>query len=234
MCFLKCLVKHLALGGLVLAVLAQNTSAAESRQISFDVYLGENTHIGTHNFSIEKTAAQSYKVVSRSVMRVNILFFTAFSYNHQAEEVWQGGCLQKLESKTIENGEVTQVKGRTEDDAFLWQVDGGNEKSATECVRSFAYWHPTYLLKAERLLNPQTGALKDVTTSARDIEASQTSLADKGHQNLKEISIAGDELDIKVWYNEVFDWQGLASQVDGNRIWYKRVESREIKHEDLF
>lgn len=50
----------------------------------------------------------------------------------------------------------------------------------------------------------------------------------------KKISISNDELNIKIWYNDAMKWLGLASEVDGNKILYKRVQSKDTVYEDLF
>lgn len=215
---------------LAVVLMPDAASAAAKQSVTLDVFLGKHSHIGEHHYDIEPLAKNGYKVRSRCRFDVNILFFSAYSYNHHTEEVWQDGCLKKVESKTTENGETTHVKGQLEDGVFQWQINGGPVQTTQKCVRTFAYWHPTYLMDTPELMNPQTGKIQEVTVRAEDVSGQATSLTDPG----KKIHLAGDELDIKVWYTEAMKWLGLTSEVDGNQLRYKRTDNRDASYEDLF
>lgn len=204
--------------------------AADQQTLSFDAFLGENNHIGQHYYSIRQMGGNQYKVRSRCRFDVDILFFNAYSYNHHAEETWKDGCIHSLESKTIERGETTYVKGERKNGVFTWQVNGGPAQSTSDCVRTFAYWHPTYLLEADKLMNPQTGEIKKVNITSEDVSGAAVKMSDPG----KQIRITGDELDIKIWYTDALKWLGLTSEVDGNQLNYKRVDDKDESYENLF
>ena len=43
---------------------------------------------------------------------VRFLFVSAYRYEHEAVERWQGGCLRELQSRTVTNGERVAVSAR--------------------------------------------------------------------------------------------------------------------------
>ena len=211
-----------------------DTHGADEKNLAFNVYLGENnTPIGQHYFKIKPHADGGYTVSSRCKFDVNIFFFNAYSYNHHTQEVWQDGCLQRFKSKTIENGDSTMVQGQKNKQSFVWQVNENEQKSTTDCVRSFAYWKPDYLMAADKLFNPQTGEIERVDISKEDVSAHASKSSPLSDSGVK-IGITADELDIQVWYNRALEWRGLTSKIDGNTLIYERKDTLENSYEDLF
>ena len=222
-----------ALGVGVLHPLQSHASdtQTDTTTLAFNVYLGENkTPIGQHYFTVMPRSDDGYKITSRCKFDVNFLFFNAYSYNHQTEEVWQGGCLQRFQSKTIDNGDRTSVKGQKNKQRFTWQVNDGEQKSSTDCMRSFAYWKPAYLMAADKLFNPQTGKIVKVDINKEEVDEDEAPVAN-AHQK---IVIAADEIDIQVFYNHALEWLGLVSKIDGNTLIYERDDTLENSYEDLF
>ena len=208
-----------------------HSHGGEKKTLAFNVYLGKDkTPIGQHFFTITPQSEGGYNVSSRCKFDVNILFFNAYSYNHHTEEVWQDGCLKRLQSKTIENGEKTTVQGQKNEQRFTWQVNENDEKSTTDCVRSFSYWEPEYLMAADKLINPQTGEIEKVNNTKEDVSGQASPLSDSGVK----IHISADEQDIQVWYNQAMELRGLTSKIDGNTLIYKRNDTLENSYEDLF
>ena len=80
-------------------------------------------------------------------------------------QVWQGGCLVALEARTNDDGDRNTVQARAEGPNLLVLARGSREQ-LEGCVTTFAYWNPA-ILKAERLLNAQTGRLEKVRIEAQ-------------------------------------------------------------------
>jgi hypothetical protein len=104
-----------------------HASAERVREWHFTVYLDDNK-IGYHHVRVEGPDEQR-SVAIDAKFDVKFLFFNAYRYRHDNQEVWSNGCLQRLASRTDDNGELLQVD---------------------------AYWDPSFLT-SDKLLNAQTG-----------------------------------------------------------------------------
>ena len=133
--------------------LALNIDNLDDKTFYFDVFLGSR-NIGFHNFHLKKVGGQ-IQVISNANMTFKAFLFKEISYEHEAEEWWENGCLQRFSSATNRNSKSIVVNGTRVGDQFV--VDYENEEMRYEgCVRSFAYWAPT-LLQSDNLLNVETG-----------------------------------------------------------------------------
>ena len=126
-------------------------------------------------------------------------------------ERWRGGCLTALESTTDDNGEREFVRATARGNRLVVARPPGSEEHEG-CVRSFAYWNPQ-ILKAQRLLNSQTGELLPVTVLPRGEEPVRV-----GSQTLQaqRYRISGTGLQIDVWYSGD-DWVALEAAAAGGR-----------------
>ena len=99
------------------------------------------------------------QVQSEANMQVNFLFFNAYSYQHQARELWQAGCLVSIDAATNNNNKQIEVKGWLHAGNFLVSTSSTpGDTVMPACVKSFAYWDSTFL-KEYSLLDSQTGKL---------------------------------------------------------------------------
>ena len=90
------------------AALADETgSTADQQRLewNFKVYL-DDSPIGFHRFSLSGDQQQR-QLVTEADFQVKFLFITAYRYQHQNTETWQGDCLERLESRTDANGKAT-------------------------------------------------------------------------------------------------------------------------------
>ena len=74
------------------AALAAEPTATEYR---FAVYYGDR-RIGEHRYEIVQDG-DATRVRSRADFQVKLLFINAYRYEHQANELWRGGCLTDVE-----------------------------------------------------------------------------------------------------------------------------------------
>jgi hypothetical protein len=153
-------------------------------------------------------------------MNVKLLFLNAYRYQHRNTEIWSNGCLVKIESDTRENSKVSYVNGRKQGSLFFIETRKQRRKVAG-CIRTFAYWDKNFL-KADRLLNPQTG--KVVAVKVRKLEDEtltngEISISAEKYQ----LTFQGHRIDL--WYSKSGRWLSLESTtVTGKRLRYLRVQ----------
>lgn len=195
--------------GLLVASLGNANVADESRGWRFRVYL-DNKPIGWHTFELNRAAGT---LRSEARYDVKFLFVTAYSYAHEATEVWDGPCLERLEAHTDDNGAVSSLEGLRDGDAFLVEARA-KRAQLPACVQSFAYWDPS-ILNAKRLLNAQTGEYVEVETT--HLGRQQVTL--RGEPVPAEAwRIKARDLQIDLWYSENYEWLALQSPIEGGRV----------------
>ncbi|NND82019.1 MAG: hypothetical protein HKN50_06275 [Gammaproteobacteria bacterium] len=185
-------------------------TAEAQRQLNFRVFLDDN-EIGQHKVTItpEKTGK---RVTVDAKFDVKILFFNAFSYRHTAEEQWQGDCLKRISTETIENGDRFFVRSKAIDSGLKIDSHRGEAK-LTGCVRSFAYWD-VQRLQAEKLLNSQTGR----HVAANLTQTGPSSIEIDGMQvPANRYELAAEDATISLWYGADNQWLGLKTVLQGGR-----------------
>lgn len=185
-------------------------AVAEEREWRFQVFL-EDRPIGQHVFRLSGTRGRQ-RLVTEASFDVKFLFFTAYSYRHRNEEVWEDGCLKQLQSTTDDNGRLFRVNAVSRADGFVVETPQAKEELG-ECVRSFAYWNPDYL-RAPRLLNSQTGDYEPV---ALRLIGEDTIAAGGAARPARRYALEGPGFRIDLWYSEEDRWLGLESASKGGR-----------------
>lgn len=199
----------------LLFLLATFAGVAHGETWDFDVYL-DDRKIGRHTFTLQQRG-DLHELRSQADFNVKVLFIEAYDYQHTASEKWRGDCLQVLDAHTRENGEVTVVKGRLEDDRFVVASPKG-EQRLPACVMTFAYWNPQ-MLAQRQLLNPQTGESLDATITALGKET----IAVRGQKVAAErFRLSAPKLRIDLWYSPAREWLALQSTTpEGYLISYR-------------
>lgn len=188
--------------------------ASAEKQWNFRVFL-DDREIGTHR--VKMIPYQDLKQVSVNAdFKVKFLFLTAFSYQHHTEEVWQGSCLSDIQSTTNNNGEQLFVRKQPGMGDFTLITHKG-EQELQGCVRSFAYWDPD-LLKADKLLNTQTGEYETVEV----IELGHSPIEIDGQLvEALHYRISMEDKSVDLWYTNDKQWLALKSETeDGYQISY--------------
>jgi hypothetical protein len=202
-------------GVAVLLAAALEARASTPREWRFDVFLGDKP-IGTQVFQVTGEGARQ-RVRTEARFDVNILFVNAYSYRHRNEEVWERGCLASIESTTDDNGKPYRLRGTSGSNGFAIETRA-NRATLPECVRTFAYWNPDYL-KAQRLLNAQTGEYEDVTLRPLGEETLEV----RGEKrSAHRYALEGPRLRIDLWYSPENDWLALETKKGGRTLRYVR------------
>lgn len=179
---------------------------------TFNVLL-DDREIGYHRFDL-RGAGEVEQVDIEARFEVEVFFITAYRYAHDNRETWRGDCLKGIESVTNDNGNEFLVRGAAAEGGFAIERNSESDSVDTGCLKTFAYWNPE-ILTAERLLNAQTGELKDVT-----IEPVGPTPFDVGG-----VTVASDEYlltmadgAIRLWYEQGSgQWLGLETKTRGDR-----------------
>lgn len=185
---------------------------------SFSVWL-DKQNIGTHQFTL-----QDHRLSSRASFNVKVLFINAYRYQHQADESWQGECLQSLQAHTEENKEITDVSGRLSNGQFVVSKNKSMQ-TLPACVMTFAYWNPK-ILQQIKLLNPQNAEYLEVAVADEGVQSLNVRGTDiQTHQYRLTGRYQGKtKLNITLWYDEQQRWVGLKSITpEGYTITYKLI-----------
>jgi hypothetical protein len=184
---------------------------ADVRDWNFRVLL-DGREIGTHRFTLTTQSEQREVITSHAQFKVRVLFFDAYSYRHEAREVWVDGCLHSLNATTVTNGRAENVNAEAREGGMVVVREHASEEHQG-CLMSFAYWNPA-ILGTRSLLNSQTGELLPVHVRSRGTESirvrGQNVLADR-------YRIEGAELHIDLWYAGQ-DWVALEAPAAGGRL----------------
>jgi hypothetical protein len=185
-------------------------------QWRFQVYL-DGDRIGYHNFTLASTP-DGRQLTSEARFVVRLLKIPVYRYRHDAVELWDGPCLQRIESSTDDNGEALSVQGRANGERFRLRGTAG-EKTLSGCVMSFAYWD-SRILQAQRLLNAQNGEYLPVEVT--DLGSDPLKVADQT-VSARRYRLTGENLQIELWYSDDHRWLALQSTTpSGYTLYYER------------
>lgn len=185
-------------------MLVAASAAAQPRAWQFDVFLDDSA-IGEHRFELRPRESDSL-LVSEATFEVRALFIPLYRYRHQSTEVWEQGCLQRINASTDDNGDRLSVQGALNGSRFVLSSPD-TDVELPQCVKTFAYWDPAFL-KETSLLNPQTGEYVPVQVRRAGREPvvidGRTVPADR-------YELEAGDLRITLWYGADGDWLGLES-----------------------
>jgi hypothetical protein len=209
-----CILTGSILGSPVFAVMPSADESVQQveRYWNFKVLL-DDREIGYHEFRVVSVGSTE-RVQSNARFDVKILFFNAYSYRHSNAETWRNGCLTRIQSSTDANGDRTDVEGNLVAAGFELHADENNRFLGDGCVRTFAYWNPS-LLRAESLLNAQTGELMPVSVAEYGADLLQV-----GDREIptRRLQITLQEGVIDLWYHlDTGRWLALEAPTEGGR-----------------
>ncbi len=207
------LVLTAALGILLAAAAALATDGGKTESSwTFNVFL-DDSRIGYHEYRLIERPDGLRRIEAEARFDVKFLFINAFRYRHEIQETWSGNCLTEVQARTDSNGKKTEVEGSLTDAGFLLEA-GEDERRLGNCIMTFAYWNPEFL-KAERLLNPQTGDFLDVDVQVVDTDSVVLGGKDFPAQCYQ---VTASQIEVRVCYSaEDQRWLALESPTKGGR-----------------
>jgi hypothetical protein len=128
--------------------------ATARRDLRFRV-LRHGSAIGEHRVTFRPDGAR-LTVETHVDIAVKVLFFTAFRFKHEAEEVWQSDRLLSVTSTTDDNGTLLQVSGHAVADGFRIIGADGPFLASAHLLTSNALWD-SRIVRETRLIDVQHG-----------------------------------------------------------------------------
>ncbi len=191
-------------------VVSAELEGASSRFLDFDVFLNDR-EVGQHQFELLQRG-ESTEVSSTMALDFKVFKIKRVKYLHQANEIWQSGCLVSLQSQTEKQGNAFAIEASTYEAGLVVQRPKETE-TLTGCVRGFAYWNPQWL-QGDNLLNAETGINVPVVISAQISEK----------DSITHIKIASAKFDIDLQYDAAGEWLSLETELlIGGILRYQRV-----------
>lgn len=205
----------LLLGSLLALPGAVAATAEPAGELLFRVLL-DDKDIGVHRFLV---AREDERELVRIEADFDVTFFAipVYSYDHRNRETWNNGCLERIESRTDDNGDEFRVEGEDRGDRFVVSTQDATIELEADCVMSFAYWNRDFLSQA-RLLNAQTGEYLPVSVEELGTETLRLGDASMMARRYRLLN-REEEIDINVWYDAGSGrWLSLESRVGGDRV----------------
>jgi len=204
-----------AAGALVTAAPAR---AADGRLI-FDVYR-EGDRIGVHEVRLRQDGDRLETDIDID-LRVKFAFVTAYRYRHRNREVYEGGRLVSMSSRTNDNGDALAVDVRREGDELVVDGKDGIRRVAGDLLPT-TYWQPR-ALEFSRWIDSQNG---DIVESEVTRIGTEEVAYEGGRATADRYRLEGD-VDCDLWYGEQ-GWMRITFEVEGSRITYRRRAESDV------
>lgn len=188
---------------------------AASDAIVFDVHRG-GEHIGSHRVTFSH---EGDELVVDVAIELEVVFawVPVFRYSHRNREVWRDGRLQRLESRTNDDGARFLVTAVARSEGLV--VDGAEGRlTLPPETLTTSYWHPGTVLQTA-LLDTQHGRLAEVVHRPAGQETAAVAGVDRPVQRY---AVEGD-LEMTLWYARDRQWCGLAFDARGQEVRYHSV-----------
>lgn len=186
--------------------------AAPDEAIAFEI-LRKGEPIGFHLIAL-KAAADETRVTTRVEMRVRFGPLPVYGYRHEAFEVWRGGALQTLVSRTDDNGLEMSLSLRRKGDRYL--VDGTAYRGeAPPGAEPSSYWNRA-VVDASTLINSQNGEIIPVAASYEGVTAAPDGTPGDHYRIVGTVAL-------NVWYAGD-RWIGSDFLIEGEELTYRQAE----------
>ena len=184
-------------------------------KITFDVYRGGHK-VGAHRVDFEREGMQ-LRMNAQMDLRINILFFTAYSFSYRSQETWEDGRLLAVSADVNDNGKQASVSAALEGGAF--RIVGARGTSEIESwTFPTNHWHHGQV-GAATLLNTITGRLARVETKSLGMDTVETAA---GPMSAEQFEYTGELRDTRVWYDANGRWIKMSFKAkDGSWIEYR-------------
>lgn len=178
--------------------------------------LRNGSEVGRHEM-LFRNEADGLKIDIRTNVAVKIAFVTAYRFEHEGHEVWQGGRLVRLWSKTNDDGAKHVLDVTAGGSDLVVMADGKDAEKATVSIPA-SLWNER-LVQQKNILNTLDGTRMAIQVADLGTEA----VAVKGEKvPARHYAVTGD-LQRELWY----DAQNILVKVrfkakDGSDIEYLR------------
>lgn len=178
--------------------------------------LRNGSEVGRHEM-LFRSEADGLKIDIRTNVAVKVAFITAYRFEHEGHEVWQGAHLARLWSKTNDDGTKHVLDVTAGGDSLVVMADGKEPEKSTASIPA-SLWNER-IVQQKSILNTLDGSRMAIQVADLGTEA----VLVKGAKiPARHYAITGD-LQREVWY----DAQNVLVKVrfkakDGSDIEYLR------------
>lgn len=154
-------------------LLALQTAAAHaaivppSGLLDFSV-IRNGEKIGTHVLSFRKDADR-IDVDIRTRIAVKVAFITVYRFEHDGHEVWKGGKLVRMQTKTHDDGTDHTLRVSPAGDGKLQVVGDGKKLEADPNTVPASLWNPAFI-RTNELMNSLVGTPLDIKVAYKGEE----------------------------------------------------------------
>jgi hypothetical protein len=217
--------RELLIGGGALAVLPGLLHPGAARaapppppppgdRLGFDI-LRKGSLLGHHLLTFA-TAADRLTVKVEVSLLYKLLGITLFHYNHHCTEVWEGGQVVALDSRTDDNGSPSQLTARRAAAGLVVEATGTPRYTAPANALPATHWNQHEL--DGPWINTENGKLLRPHVTPAGTET----IPAAGGRSLiaRQFDLSGD-VQLAMWYDRI-GWAGLAFTRGGAPIRYER------------
>ncbi len=189
-------------------------SVPQTRRLDFRV-LRNGSDFGKHSVVFTENGDE-LQVEIDIELRYQLGFLTLFRYVHHNTEVWRGGHLVSLDTKTDDDGTPYRVAYRAEGDKAVVDTPA-NRLVVPGGLIPTSYWNIA-TVNQKNLLNTQTGEISKV--DAKEM-GPDTNPARGAPGDARRYRMTGD-LDLNLWYSQGV-WVKIQFEIRGQDMEYVRL-----------
>jgi hypothetical protein len=134
--------------------LAPSARAADPRDLRFRAF-HKGVPVGEHTVTF-RAEGERLTVTTHIDIAIKVLFFTAFRFAHDAEEVWESGRLASVTSTTNDDGTQLRVSGYAAGDGFRLLGGDGPFLAEAHLLTSNTLWD-SRLVRELKMIDVQYG-----------------------------------------------------------------------------
>ncbi|OYQ34832.1 hypothetical protein CHU95_09595 [Niveispirillum lacus] len=202
----------------------------ETDTLSFSVFRKNDSPMGYHRLRFLRDGDRL--IMEKEInLEVSLAFVTAYSYRHHNREVWQGGRLVEIETRTNDDGDDYWLRAKAGPDGLMVDGSGGSYVAPADIIPT-SYWNSA-ITSATQLLDTQRGLIMDVRMEDKGavmLETEAGTLRTRQHTINILTNPPGRTNQIDLWYDDTSQWVGLAFEAKGQKITYV-MDSRAIPPE---
>lgn len=191
----------------------------EKRALHY-VFTVDGIEVGTAEGEIVKTSDNSWRVLARYDIDVELVGLDLYSLKMTTKERYKGRRLVAIDTTSVENDEEHRVLGKAEGDHFVFSYDGGEQhKAAADIVPSTQLWRRG-LLRRTHVLHVMEGEPFD--REAEPLGQKEVETA-SGVQTLTGYHIDTPYETAEIWYDdEGLMWRAVVDRVGTTLIVTRR------------
>lgn len=187
---------------------------AYGEKIIFDVFR-KGSSVGTHEVTFRRDG-DDIIADTRFQVSIKILIVPVYSYLYTSNERWRDGKLISFTSETNDNGDVSVLQVKRENDSLVLAGSGGAFTAPGDLYPT-THWN-SGAIGSTQVINTITGKINDIKLLSRGIETVSTK---HGDIQATHYAYQGD-LTTEVWYDSAGKWVKMRFPgKDGVMIEYK-------------